>query len=64
MIITKRLNTNPSGKPLGINMCCGQPQPQKLNSCSSTVPSAGRFRSTFLNVRSNGIVTVESVERR
>lgn len=37
---------------------------QKLNCSSSLVPGPGRFVSTSRNVRSNGIVTDESVELR
>lgn len=65
VIITKRSNKSPfPGSPFGINICCGQPQPQKLNSSNSGVPAAGRFWSTFRKVRSNGTVKVDSVERR
>lgn len=38
--------------------------PQKLNCSSSMVPGPGRFVSTSRNVRSNGMVTDESVELR
>uniref|UniRef100_A0A1B0AFM2 Uncharacterized protein n=1 Tax=Glossina pallidipes TaxID=7398 RepID=A0A1B0AFM2_GLOPL len=40
------------------------PQPQKLNSSSSSAPTRGRFASTLRNVRSKGIVTLDSSERR
>uniref|UniRef100_A0A1A9VT94 Uncharacterized protein n=1 Tax=Glossina austeni TaxID=7395 RepID=A0A1A9VT94_GLOAU len=63
-IITNNSHCKPSGKPFGINICCGQPQPQKLNSNSCGVPATGRFSSKLRKVRSNGMVTLDSVERR
>uniref|UniRef100_A0A1B0BSG3 Uncharacterized protein n=1 Tax=Glossina palpalis gambiensis TaxID=67801 RepID=A0A1B0BSG3_9MUSC len=63
-IITNNSHCKPSDKPFGINICCGQPQPQKLNSNSCAVPAAGRFSSKLRKVRSNGMVTLDSVERR
>lgn len=61
--MTKKSQANPCGVPFGINICSGHPQPQKLNCSSAVVPAAGRLLSKFLKVRSNGIVTVDSLDR-
>lgn len=62
-IMTNSSQGIPSGEPLGMSMCCGQPHPQKLNS-SRAVPPPGRFSCRLRNVLSNGIVSVESVDFR
>lgn len=62
-IMTNSSQGIPSGEPLGMSMCCGQPHPQKLNS-SRAVPPPGRFNCRLRNVLSNGIVSVESVDFR
>lgn len=59
--MTKSWQSKPSGVPLGINICWGQPHPQKLN-CAKASPPTGRFKSKLRKVLSNGIVTEDSVE--
>jgi hypothetical protein len=56
----------PSGVPLGMSMCCGQPQPQKLllSFTSAEALLGGLPVSRSLKDLSNGIVTDDKRESR
>lgn len=55
-IIAKSWQGKPSEDPLAMSICCGHPQPQKLN-CSRAPLSCGLPALRLRNVLSNGIVT-------
>lgn len=61
--MTKSSHWIPSGVPLGMSICWGHPQPQKLNWAKASPPT-GLLRSKLRKVRSKGIVTEDWVEFR
>lgn len=64
-IMTNTWTGKPSAFPLGTNMFCGQPQPQKLNDAAAASElAAGLFLSRFRYVTSCGMVTDELRHRR
>lgn len=64
-IMTNKSHARPvPSVPRGTSICCGHPQPQKVNAAFSALLLPGRSWVKSRKVRSNGMVTLDSSDLR